>query len=127
MAVRFMKYGVTENDSSVVSHNLLIDKELPDQHPMSSINNLNPTLNLFTREIDLPVEFDGQTTFTIVLPEFSDFNLYVNDVPQVKDVDYTVTAIVGEITEYIIEWTSGDFQIEVTDSIVVKINQIFTY
>ena len=40
-----MRYGVTDTDNSVISHNLLIDREIPNQHPIESISGLRLELD----------------------------------------------------------------------------------
>lgn len=45
MAVRIMRYGVTETDNSIISHNLLVDRQLPNQHTIEAISGLRIELD----------------------------------------------------------------------------------
>lgn len=40
-----MRYGVTETDNSVITHKLIVDRELPNQHPMHAISGLQLVLD----------------------------------------------------------------------------------
>lgn len=43
--IRLMRYGITDMESSVISHNLLVDRETPNQHPIEAISGLRLELN----------------------------------------------------------------------------------
>lgn len=66
MAVRIMRYGVTETDNSIISHNLLVDRQLPNQHTIEAISGLRLELeSKYVKPTDgIPIEDMGYNPAT---------------------------------------------------------------
>ena len=118
MAIRLVK---KRNGDTYGYHDLLLNRDNSNQHVIKSITGLKEILDNVVYKIKLELLEDEQDVIEIDVPEYTSFKMYVNQVMQIVDKDYTASHNNGVLT---INWVSEDFTLEIDDDIYIELKVI---